>query len=116
MKLFFLNHASIKLFFQDYVWIFFIALLLNVIFFSLFFMNLSLSHDLDLEFGRLTQVDLKSMKLFFFKIMFGYFFIALLLNVISFSLFFMDLSLSHDLGPESGGLTQVDLGFLLLLF
>ena len=37
--------------------------------------------------------------------MFGYFFIALLLNVISFSLFFMDLSLSHDLDLESGVLT-----------
>ena len=44
------------------------------------------------------------------------FFIALLLNVISFSLFFMDLSLSHDLDPESGGLTQVDLESMKLLF
>jgi len=48
--------------------------------------------------------------------MFGYFFIALLLNVISFSLSFMNLSLSHDLDPESGGLTQVNLSFFLLLF
>jgi hypothetical protein len=48
--------------------------------------------------------------------MFGYFFIALLLNVISFSFSFMNLSLSHDLGPESGGLTQVDLGFFCCFF
>jgi hypothetical protein len=44
------------------------------------------------------------------------FFISLLLNVISFSLFFMDLSLSHDLDPESSGLTQVDLESMKLLF
>jgi hypothetical protein len=43
--------------------------------------------------------------------MFGYFFIALLLNVISFSFSFMDLSLSYDLDPESGELTQVDFSF-----
>jgi hypothetical protein len=48
--------------------------------------------------------------------MFGYFFIALLLNVISFSFSFMDLSLSYDLDPESGELTQVDLSFFLLFF
>jgi hypothetical protein len=55
-------------------------------------------------------------KIIFFKIIFGYFFIALLLNVISFSLSFMDLSLFHDLDPESGELTQVDLSFFLLFF